>query len=77
LEPLTGLDGENLRDHCTDVNLSCSFLLETWVKCDDDKISHITGEEVLKLSGGGISLVLTLILAISLNPQLCYPNPNH
>jgi hypothetical protein len=55
------LDGENLRNHCTYVNLSCSFLLETWVKCDDDKISHITGEEVLKLSGGGISLILTLI----------------
>ena len=29
------------------------FLSETWVKCDDDKISSITAEEVLKLSGGG------------------------
>ncbi len=26
---------------------------ENWVKCDDDKISHISAEEVLKLSGGG------------------------
>ncbi|KAK0409933.1 hypothetical protein QR680_004845 [Steinernema hermaphroditum] len=26
---------------------------EKWAKCDDDEISFVTGEEVLKLSGGG------------------------
>lgn len=26
---------------------------DSWVKCDDDKISLVTAEEVLKLSGGG------------------------
>ncbi|XP_046856897.1 ubiquitin carboxyl-terminal hydrolase 14-like [Xenia sp. Carnegie-2017] len=25
----------------------------SWIKCDDDKITHITEEDVLKLSGGG------------------------
>ncbi|CAB3990686.1 Hypothetical predicted protein, partial [Paramuricea clavata] len=35
------------------IKLATSHSFETWVKCDDDKISHITGEEVLKLSGGG------------------------
>lgn len=40
------------------------YFLDTWVKCDDDKISHITAEEVLKLSGGGMP---------KLN-NACYPN---
>ncbi|RDD43296.1 Ubiquitin carboxyl-terminal hydrolase 14 [Trichoplax sp. H2] len=26
---------------------------DTWIKCDDDKISVITNEDILKLSGGG------------------------
>lgn len=26
---------------------------DTWLKCDDDNVSPITSEEVLKLSGGG------------------------
>ena len=34
-------------------NLLSYFLSETWIKCDDDKISHVTADEVLKLSGGG------------------------
>ena len=33
--------------------VSMIFFSENWVKCDDDKISHISAEEVLKLSGGG------------------------
>lgn len=26
---------------------------DAWYKCDDDKVSPVTEEEVLKLSGGG------------------------
>lgn len=26
---------------------------DTWIKCDDDVISPVTTEEILKLSGGG------------------------
>jgi hypothetical protein len=26
---------------------------DTWLKCDDDQVSSVTSEEVLKLSGGG------------------------
>ena len=35
------------------LRVSMIFFSENWVKCDDDKISHISAEEVLKLSGGG------------------------
>lgn len=26
---------------------------DDWVKCDDDKMSNVTSEDILKLSGGG------------------------
>lgn len=26
---------------------------DTWIKCDDDNVSIITSEDILKLSGGG------------------------
>ncbi|KAG8251673.1 Ubiquitin carboxyl-terminal hydrolase 14 [Homalodisca vitripennis] len=26
---------------------------DTWLKCDDDQVSPVTTEEILKLSGGG------------------------
>jgi ubiquitin carboxyl-terminal hydrolase 14 len=26
---------------------------DVWLKCDDDQVSPVTSEEVLKLSGGG------------------------
>ena len=29
------------------------FSKDSWIKCDDDKISQISAEDVLKLSGGG------------------------
>ena len=53
-------------------NLLSYFLSETWIKCDDDKISHVTADEVLKLSGGGklhpnfgLYLLPLLYLAVS------------
>lgn len=27
---------------------------DTWIKCDDDAITPVTTEDILKLSGGGI-----------------------
>lgn len=35
------------------LHLSCLILTDAWYKCDDDKVSPVTEEEVLKLSGGG------------------------
>lgn len=26
---------------------------DVWLKCDDDKVSTVTSEDILKLSGGG------------------------
>ena len=34
---------------------------EVWLKCDDDVVSPVTSEDVLKLSGGGELLILSLI----------------
>ena len=31
----------------------CILFLDHWVKCDDDNISVVKNEDVLKLSGGG------------------------
>ena len=33
--------------------LSTLSLSDQWIKCDDDKLSLVTDEEILKLSGGG------------------------
>ena len=27
--------------------------VDDWVKCDDDKMSNVTTEDIIKLSGGG------------------------
>ena len=29
------------------------YITDEWVKCDDDKMSNTTTEQILKLSGGG------------------------
>ena len=29
------------------------YIADEWVKCDDDKMSNTTTEQILKLSGGG------------------------
>ena len=29
------------------------MFLDDWLKCDDDNVTPVTSEEVLKLSGGG------------------------
>lgn len=29
------------------------YFADDWVKCDDDKMSNVTSEDILKLSGGG------------------------
>lgn len=34
---------------------------DVWLKCDDDQVSPVTSEEVLKLSGGGKGLVLAYV----------------
>ena len=31
----------------------CVTFLDDWLKCDDDNVTPVTSEEVLKLSGGG------------------------
>jgi len=31
---------------------------DVWLKCDDDQVSPVTSEEVLKLSGGGTYCIL-------------------
>lgn len=30
---------------------------DTWIKCDDDTVTPVTSEDILKLSGGGIDLI--------------------
>ena len=32
---------------------ACLCFTDNWVKCDDDKMSNVTSEDILKLSGGG------------------------
>ncbi|KAG1664819.1 Ubiquitin carboxyl-terminal hydrolase 14 [Nymphon striatum] len=45
-------DEENNRGRLTE-EVAVMLFTDEWVKCDDDKISLITSEEILKLSGGG------------------------
>ena len=34
--------------------------IDDWVKCDDDKMSNVTTEDIIKLSGGGKLFMSTL-----------------
>ena len=52
----------------------CVVVLDIWLKLDDDNVSEVSEEEVLKLSGGGMVCVLgmsldthTLSLSLSLS----------
>lgn len=48
---------------------------DTWIKCDDDTVSPVTNEEVLKLSGGGMYCILTLFVITYLH--LVMPDGNY
>ena len=38
---------------CYDILYSCLHISDNWIKCDDEKLSIVKDEDVLKLSGGG------------------------
>ena len=39
--------------HITQSEINLYFFEDDWLKCDDDNVTAVTSEEVLKLSGGG------------------------
>lgn len=40
----------------------CIFIVDDWLKCDDDNVTPQTTEDILKLSGGGDWHIAYLLL---------------